>query len=175
MEGRIGTNQGLGAGRVLCVYRGRHPRGAQIALQRIEAQQHKGLGQLSSSRTRFSVIKLILTLYILITAFAPLQSLGDGHVTFDIPEAPQTVQAPDTEAMVLNTVCTRLEDTVRSALAENGIAYTEVDVALDADSETVEVADVTVIVPGDTDVSGVEDVVTKALGTHVPVTVNEEG
>ena len=43
------------------------------------------LGQLSSSRTRFSVIKLILTLYILITAFAPLQSLGDGHVTFDIP------------------------------------------------------------------------------------------
>ena len=35
----------------------------------------------------------------------------------------------------------------------NGIAYTEVDVALDADSETVEVADVTVIVPGDTDVS----------------------
>ena len=131
------------------------------------------LGQLSSSRTRFSVIKLILTLYILITAFAPLQSLGDGHVTFDIPEAPQTVQAPDTEAMVLNTVCTRLEDTVRSALAENGIAYTEV--ALDADSETVEVADVTVIVPGGTDVSGVEDVVTKALGTHVPVTVNEEG
>ena len=128
------------------------------------------LGQLSSSRTRFSVIKLILTLYILITAFAPLQSLGDGHVTFDIPEAPQTVQAPDTEAMVLNTVCTRLEDTVRS-----GIAYTEVDVALDADSETVEVADVTVIVPGGTDVSGVEDVVTKALGTHVPVTVNEEG
>ena len=119
------------------------------------------LGQLSSSRTRFSVIKLILTLYILITAFAPLQSLGDGHVTFDIPEAPQTVQAPDTEAMVLNTVCTRLEDTVRSAL--------------DADSETVEVADVTVIVPGGTDVSGVEDVVTKALGTHVPVTVNEEG
>ena len=113
------------------------------------------LGQLSSSRTRFSVIKLILTLYILITAFAPLQSLGDGHVTFDIPEAPQTVQAPDTEAMVLNTVCTRL--------------------ALDADSETVEVADVTVIVPGGTDVSGVEDVVTKALGTHVPVTVNEEG
>ena len=104
------------------------------------------LGQLSSSRTRFSVIKLILTLYILITAFAPLQSLGDGHVTFDIPEAPQTVQAPDTEAM-----------------------------ALDADSETVEVADVTVIVPGGTDVSGVEDVVTKALGTHVPVTVNEEG
>ena len=91
------------------------------------------LGQLSSSRTRFS------------------------------------------EAMVLNTVCTRLEDTVRSALAENGIAYTEVDVALDADSETVEVADVTVIVPGGTDVSGVEDVVTKALGTHVPVTVNEEG
>ena len=131
------------------------------------------LGQLSSSRTRFSVIKLILTLYILITAFAPLQSLGDGHVTFDIPEAPQTVQAPDTEAMVLNTVCTRLEDTVRSALAENGIAYT--DVPLDADSETVEVADVTVIVPGGTDVSGVEDVVTKALGTHVPVTVNEEG
>ena len=76
------------------------------------------LGQLSSSRTRFSVIKLILTLYILITAFAPLQSLGDGHVTFDIPEAPQTVQAPDTEAMVLNTVCTRLEDTVRSACGE---------------------------------------------------------
>lgn len=107
------------------------------------------LGQLSSSRTRFSVIKLILTLYILITAFAPLQSLGDGHVTFDIPEAPQTVQAPDTEAMVLNTVCTRLEDTVRSALAENGIAYTEVDVALGADSETVEVADVTVIGIGD--------------------------
>ena len=57
------------------------------------------------------------------------------------------MQAPDTEAMVLNTVCTRLEDTVRSALAENRIAYTEVDVALDADSETVEVADVTVIVP----------------------------
>ena len=64
---------------------------------------------------------------------------------------------------------------MRSALAENGIAYTEVDVALGADSETVEVADVTVIVPGGTDVSGVEDVVAKALGTHVPVTVNEEG
>lgn len=157
MEGRIGTNQGLGAGRVLCVYRGWHPRAAFFLPDAV------------------SVIKLILTLYILITAFAPLQSLGDGHVTFDIPEAPQTVQAPDTEAMVLNTVCTRLEDTVRSALAENGIAYTEVDVALDADSETVEVADVTVIVPGGTDVSGVENVVTKALGTHVPVTVNEEG
>ena len=157
MEGRIGTNQGLGAGRVLCVYRGRHPRAAFFLPDAVfchKADTHPN---------------------ILITAFAPLQSLGDGHVTFDIPEAPQTVQAPDTEAMVLNTVCTRLEDTVRSALAENGIAYTEVDVALDADSETVEVADVTVIVPGDTDVSGVEDVVTKALGTHVPVTVNEEG
>ena len=57
---------------------------------------------------------------------------------------------------------------MRSALAENGIAYTEVDVALGADSETVEVADVTVIVPGGTDVSGVEDVVTKSAGNTCP-------
>lgn len=133
------------------------------------------LGQLSSSRTRFSVIKLILTLYILITAFAPLQSLGDGHATFDIPEVPQTVQAPDTEALVLNTARTRLEDTVRSALAENGIAHAEVDVTLDAGSGAVEVAGVAVTVPGGTEASGVEDVVTKALGTHVPVAVSEEG
>lgn len=76
------------------------------------------LGQLSSSRTRFSVIKLILTLYILITAFARCKAWAKGHVRSTFRKRRRQWQAPDTEAMVLNTVCTRLEDTVRSALAE---------------------------------------------------------
>lgn len=133
------------------------------------------LQQLSSSRARFSVIKLVLTLYILITAFAPLQSLGDGHVAFDIPETPQTVQVPDTQALVLDTARAQLEDAVRGALAENGVACTDADVTLETGSGAVEVAGVTVTVPAGTDAAYVEDVVVKALGTQAPITVNEEG
>ena len=69
----------------------------------------------------------------------------------------------------------QLEDAVRGALAENGVACTDTDVTLETGSGAVEVAGVTVTVPAGTDAAYVEDVVVKALGTQAPITVNEEG
>ena len=131
------------------------------------------LGQFSTERKRFSVIKLVLALYILTAALTPLRS-GKGVQWPRLAEAAQTVAAPDTEALVLAQAEQQLAGTIEQALTQAGIGYRAVWVRLAQGSETVEVERVCVTAaPGQEE--AVRQTVRNVIGADVPVVLQEEG
>lgn len=131
------------------------------------------LGQFSSERKRFSVIKLVLALYILTAALSPLQS-GDGVRLPQLPEAAQTTAAPDTGALVMAQAEARLAGTIGQALAQAGIAHRAVGVRLVQENETIEVERITVTAPPGQE-EAVRQIVIRTIGADVPVVLQEEG
>ncbi len=73
------------------------------------------LGQLSAERKRFSVIKLVLALYILTAALLPLQST-DGASLPPLPQAAPAAAAPDAEALAIGAAEAQLAKTIGQAL-----------------------------------------------------------
>lgn len=131
------------------------------------------LGQFSSERKRFSVIKLVLALYILTAALSPLQS-GDEMRLPQLPEAAQAAQTPDTGALVMAQAGARLSETVGQALTQAGIAHRAVDVRLVQEGESIEVERITVTAPpGQEEV--IRQTIIRAIGADVPVVLQEEG
>lgn len=131
------------------------------------------LGQFSSERKRFSVIKLVLALYILTAALSPLQSGNEMRLP-QLPQAAQPAAAPDTGALVMEAAEARLAKTIGQALTQAGIAHRGVSVRLVQESESVEVERVTVTAPpGQED--AVRQTVIRAIGADVPVVLQEEG
>ncbi|MBD5092828.1 MAG: hypothetical protein HDT26_00825 [Subdoligranulum sp.] len=131
------------------------------------------LGQFSSERKRFSVIKLVLALYILTAALSPLQS-GDEMRLPQLPEAAQGAQTPDTGALVMAQAGAQLSETVGQALTQAGIAHRAVDVRLVQEGESIEVERITVTAPpGQEEV--IRQTIIRAIGADVPVVLQEEG
>lgn len=131
------------------------------------------LGQFSIERKRFSVIKLVLALYILTAALVPLRS-GEGVQPPRIVEAAQTVAAPDTGALVLAQAEQQLAGTIGQALAQAGIEHRAVSVRLTQGSETVEVERVCVTAAPEQE-NAVRQTVRNVIGADVPVVLQEEG
>lgn len=131
--------------------------------------------RLSMPRRRFSVIKLVGTLYILATVFVPLQSMKPAQWTPDIPDSPKTVQTPDTAQLVLTAAQEALAKRAEQALAAAGISFTGVDVSLAEQEDGVQFSRITVTVPDGADAAGAADVITQAMGVQAPVEVRKEG
>lgn len=131
------------------------------------------LGQFSSERKRFSVIKLVLALYILTAALSPLQS-GNGMRLPHLQRAAQTAATPDTGALVVGTAETQLAKTIGQALTQAGITHGAVSVRLVQESESIEVEWVCVTAPPGQE-SAVRQTVIRVIGADVPVVLQEEG
>lgn len=132
------------------------------------------LGQFSSERKRFSVIKLVLALYILTAALSPLQ--GEAGMRLPEPAAPApAMAAPDTGALVMGTAEEQLAKAVGQALTQAGVAHGDVAVRLSQEGEAFEVEWVRVTAPPGQTQSAVRQAVSRALGADVPVVLREEG
>lgn len=131
------------------------------------------LGQFSTGQKRFSVIKLVLALYILTAALAPLQS-GERVQSPRLAGAAPAAAAPDTGALVIAQVETQLAKTIGQALTQAGIAHRAVWVRLAQGSETIEVERVCVTASPEQE-DAVRQTVTSVIGAPVPVVLQEEG
>ena len=106
------------------------------------------LQQIAPARARFSVIKLVLTLYILVSAFAPLQSLRDLDTNVDVPRLQAQTETVDTVALVAAQAENSLSQTLTEACQDkvsvemennNGsLIITQVHVQNDADAQIVQ-------------------------------------
>lgn len=132
------------------------------------------LGQLSCARKRFSVIKPVLTLYILAIAFAPLREGWTVSLPVRLPDAPVSVSVPDTQTPVLRQAEAGLSDALRTALDEASMPGCRVTVTLQAEGTSVQVRQVTVTSPAEYAQEKIKDVIVRAMGTDVPIQTQEE-
>lgn len=132
------------------------------------------LQQLSGGKSQFSVIKLVLTLYILITAFAPIQA-------FKYPETRMTTPvladaAPiDTQALIVQSAQKNLAETVTAACMAGGCPVESATVQLVQENGMVTVTGVTLTLTSETDTQKATQLALSALGAQVPVTINRKG
>lgn len=133
------------------------------------------LQHLSASRARFSVIKLVLTLYILLTALTPLQSAAGLYRMPEIPDIAQPAQTIDSQDMLLDATRKNLEQAVVQSLAEQGITDVAVQLTLAHDDTSITVTDVILTPARTADAEPAATVVTQMFGTDTTVTVREEG
>ena len=128
------------------------------------------LQHFAARHERFSVIKLVLTLYILITAFAPLQALRYPLTRMDLP-AVATVQPVDTQALILQQAQASLETTLVQECSAQGVALDFVAVTLTpTDSGTV----VEQVVYTAQDSAAAQKAIQALVGQAVPVMAKEE-
>lgn len=90
------------------------------------------LQQLVPAKGKTSVIKLVLTLYILVTAFTPLAALRYPETRLTVPVLPEnsTLTAPDTRVLVMDEAERTLAETVRAACEARGLSVQNVQVEL---------------------------------------------
>lgn len=132
------------------------------------------LQRLCAEEKRFSVIKLILTLYILITAFAPLQSLRYARVDIHLPVAANVQDVSmDTNAAMMQTGRQSLEQTIKVKCEEAGISVSGVSVALTDAKGSVEVksVDVTILKEAGANEDAVRRAVSELLGVDTQIAV----
>lgn len=133
------------------------------------------LQQVTAARGRFSVIKLVLTLYILITAFGPVTQLREG-VHLPQPAARPAQAGIDVETLAVQDASRRLEKSVADTLRANGIAPVRVTAALERRSGGAELTQIDVVLaPQSVQKETVDALVREALGAPVRVVVEQEG
>ncbi len=120
----------------------------------------------------FSGIKLVLTLYILITLLSPLKSFSAAQIELQLDAQPVELPQQNTEQVILGRAQDQLEAVLQEALSAEGIAAESVDLTLTLQQEGGVTADaVEVRVTGEQDSEKIEQTVADALGCSVPVTV----
>lgn len=128
------------------------------------------LQQLFTSRS--GVIKLVLTLYILVTALGTAGSAGGlDSITdaFDTHAAPEQT-AVDVQGLTLAQAQAALEQTLMQSLAEGGAAVKSVSVQLRASEDgEVNVEQVTAVVLNEASGHAAEAIIRAALGQDVNV------
>ena len=128
------------------------------------------LQRIAAAHGRLSVIKLVLTLYILITALAPLHTLS-SQVSFTLPSAPAVEDAVDPQALALGQARQALAAQFSEALQGQGLDAA-VDVELAVTEDRAEIARVVVTGPG-LDRAQVEALALETFETEVPVELRE--
>jgi len=118
----------------------------------------------------FSVIKLVLSLYILVTLVSPLRQFGIGDLELSLPQVQETAAAADLSAEVLAQAASSLERTLGSALAADGLRAEKVAVTLALDEKNNAVL-TAVTVTSEEDGSRIRSSVERALSCSVPLTV----
>ena len=120
----------------------------------------------------FSGIKLVLTLYILITLLSPLKSFSVSQV--DLRLDMQEIELPqqDTQQAILERAQSQLEAVLQKALKDAGISAESVKLTLTLQQDGGVTADaVEVKVMGEQDGEKIEQTVAEALGCSTQVTV----
>lgn len=133
------------------------------------------LTQFTPAKSKFSVIKLVLTLYILITAFTPLQMLRYPDTRFFIPVLAPVETAVDTDAMIAAQTQKNLERTVERACTQARCPVLSNTVSLTQNDIDFTVNRVTIVAAQDSQTELIRKTVQQALGVNVPVVVQKEG
>ncbi len=133
------------------------------------------LQQFTSNRTNFSVIKLILTLYILITAFSPLNNIKNVDMSFkyNLPQPEETII--NTQELIIQEVQQNINSSLVSAVAaqNNYVHDIKTDLALTGDY--IDVTNVKIYISENTDVENAKQTVLQALNTNVPIEIISGG
>ncbi len=133
------------------------------------------LQQFSSSRTNFSVIKLVLTLYILITAFAPITHMQTIDIQLpDIDEENTYVTQIDTQGLIVSQTRQTLEEDIINYCNINDIEVKNVYVILDVEDEQINIVGVELVVLKDADEDRAQQAVIDVIGAKVPVQIKTE-
>ncbi len=129
------------------------------------------LQQFTASRSNFSVIKLVLSLYILITAFAPLGNVDslNTDLTYDLPNASETQL--DTEQLIVQTATQNINTTILNAINAVGCEVDYVKTQVHVTDNYVYVLGVEVSATQNTDVQAVKQAVLNTLQTDVPINI----
>lgn len=131
---------------------------------------------LTGARTKEPVIKLVLSLYILITALAPLKQWSVSASDFLPQEALAPAAPVDTQGLAVSQTGAALSQTLDEAFAREGFLC-QVEVELSAFDGQVQVQ--RVAVTGDVEANTARGIVRQELGAEVPVSVagqaGEEG
>lgn len=128
------------------------------------------LQRLAATKGRLSVIKLVLTLYILVTALAPLHAMS-GETTFSLPAAPAAGETVDAGALALEQAQQALSAQLSAAMAEHGMDAAAT-VRLEIVGENAEVAEVVVTGSG-LDPEQVKALAAEVFGTDVNIALEE--
>lgn len=132
------------------------------------------LQQLCIRRSGFSVIKLVLTLYILITAFEPIRSFRQEAETFSVPAVSAQAAVPDVKAASIRTAEGTLEKMLASALSQAGISGECVKITLTETDHDLNIENVELSLAPDESAERAENVVQRFMGAAVPVTIRKE-
>lgn len=131
---------------------------------------------LTAAKSKEPVIKLVLSLYILITALAPLKQWSVSTADF-LPQDALAATAPiDTQSLAVIGAGEALSQTLDEAFTREGLIC-QVEMELFAADGQVQVQRVTVT--GEVDENTARGIVRQELGAEVPVSVagraDEEG
>ncbi len=133
------------------------------------------LQQFTQNRSNFSVIKLILTLYILITAFAPLgnNNLLVYNFTYE------TVQAADaeidTQSIIMQTTVQNLTQTVYQGIVQSDNTAEDVIINAEHSGEYINIISVQIITTPSTDVEKAKQSVKQILSEDVSIEIISGG
>ncbi|MEG1381994.1 MAG: hypothetical protein RSC73_07095 [Ruthenibacterium sp.] len=133
------------------------------------------LCQFTQAKSKFSVIKLVLTLYILITAFTPLQMLRYPDTRFDIPVLAPVETEIDTNILLAAHTQKILERTVQRACKEAQCPIVSCTVTLTRSEFDFTVREVAVWPAQGSADETIRKTVQEALESDVPVVVQKEG
>ncbi len=132
------------------------------------------LQQLSIRRSGFSVIKLVLALYILITAFEPIRSVRTQEEWFSVPNVDVQAAVPDVEAASIRTAENTLEKMLAGELTQAGIPAKHVTVILEQINDSLTVNRVELELAAKENAESVQKAVRRFFGIEVPVIIRKE-
>ncbi len=133
------------------------------------------LQQFTTNKTNFSVIKLVLSLYILITAFAPLGNTSEinADFTYNLPEVSDA--ALNTDDLILQAAHHNINETLFKAVQATSENVQSVNAAVHVTDNYMYVTSVEITLAEETvqstDTQKVKQAVLSALQTDVPVVI----
>ncbi len=130
------------------------------------------LQQFVNVKGNFSVIKLVMTLYILITAFAPLNLNQEMNINFDDYFEEQSYELTSQE-LVLNMAQLNLKQEILNVYTQNDVSVKDVKVYLE-NEDNISISSISIIAHGQTDTQKAVDLAKTALDTDVDIQIISE-
>ncbi len=127
------------------------------------------LQQFVNIKGNFSVIKLVMTLYILITAFAPLNLTQDINIEFEDFYDEQSLEL-NSQASVLEMVNNNLKQEILNEYAQNNVSVEDVHVQLENEN-SISISSIIIYANEQTDEIKALELAKKALDTDVDIKI----
>ncbi len=133
------------------------------------------LQQFTQNRSNFSAIKLILTLYVLVTAFAPFNSINLNSASIQIPTISQSNEQIDTGQIIFDQTYQNLCNMIIDACDSNSVPIKDADIGMNMINNSIDIIDIELTVYEDTDVEKAIQVAKNTLNIDVPVNIISGG